>query len=136
MVGKALKSLAQLLAWRRTGSQAGSRAAGARFELRAQRFLERQGLRLLERNYNCRHGEIDLIMLDGEELVFVEVRMRSSANFGGAALSVNSAKKRKIRKSIGHYLARYRVRPPLRFDLIAFEADSGSELRWWRAVDL
>lgn len=48
-------------------------------------YLQRQGLKLLETNYRCRFGEIDLIMQDGKEIVFVEVRLRSHAAFGGAA---------------------------------------------------
>ena len=59
--------------------------AGRTAEQLAAAFLERQGLTLLARNYRCRFGEIDLVMRDGDSVVFVEVRLRRSSAFGGAA---------------------------------------------------
>ena len=113
-----------------------NRVIGERYELRARRYLEARGLRTLARNYQCRNGEIDLIMRDGAELVFVEVRMRSSEHFGGAAQSVGIDKRRKLRRAINSYLSRYSYRPPFRFDLVAFEPGRDSEPDWWRALQL
>ncbi len=63
---------------------------GAQAEDQALHFLLGQGLKLKQRNYTCRLGEIDLILLEGATLVFVEVRMRSSRSFGGAAQSITA----------------------------------------------
>ncbi len=86
-------------------------------------------MRLLERNYLTRHGELDLIMQDDDTLVFVEVRYRSSERFGGAVASINHAKQRKLVATAQHYLQRrHRQDTPCRFDVIAI---SGSdELQW------
>jgi putative endonuclease len=65
--------------------------------------LEVQGLRLLERNYRCRYGEIDLIMRDGEMLDFIEVRLRPNPNFG-ALMSVDHFKRERLAASAQHYM--------------------------------
>lgn len=72
------------------------RAAGDVFEQRAGAHLERAGLTLITRNYTTRHGELDLVMLDRNTIVFVEVRYRKSASHGDAAASVTAAKQRKL----------------------------------------
>ena len=96
-------------------------STGSQAETHACRFLERKGLRLVERNYRCRRGEIDLIMRDGEYLVFVEVRYRGSRGFGGGAESVTGAKQRRLVAAAGHYLqtAHAGREPPCRFDVVA-----------------
>jgi len=63
---------------------------GPMAEAAAEEFLSGRGLRLLERNYRCRFGELDLVMRDGETLVFVEVRYRGSNSFGGAVASITA----------------------------------------------
>ena len=77
---------------------------GKESEQQACRFLENKGLHLLTQNYRCHNGEIDLIMQDGEDVVFVEVRTRNNADFGDALDSVNRTKQRKIFKTATHYL--------------------------------
>ena len=72
---------------------------GALAEAAAAEFLAGRGLRLLERNYRCRFGEIDLIMSDGRTLVFVEVRYRRNKSFGGALESITVAKREKLFRS-------------------------------------
>ena len=74
-------------------------------ENQAAQFLVRQGLSLVERNYRCRGGEIDLICRDGRVLVFVEVRQRSRSDFGGAGASITTSKQRRIVLAARHYLA-------------------------------
>ena len=81
---------------------------GARAEHRALKFLKANQLKLVDQNYACRSGELDLVMLDGETLVFVEVRSRNSLKFGGAAASISPAKQRKIHRSAAHFLQNYR----------------------------
>ena len=70
--------------------------AGARAEALAAAFLVARGLAIVERNFRCRRGEIDIIARDGETLVFVEVRLRSRRDFGGAAASITSGKRARI----------------------------------------
>ncbi len=71
------------------------RAAGNDFEQRACAELERAGLKLLARNYTTRHGELDLVMRDGDTIAFVEVRYRKNASHGDAAASVTASKQAK-----------------------------------------
>ncbi|MEM7194708.1 MAG: YraN family protein [Pseudomonadota bacterium] len=78
---------------------------GEAAEHAARNFLLKQGLSCLESNYRSRHGEIDLIMQDSREIVFVEVRYRRSAAFGGAIDSITSAKQRKIRATAEYFLS-------------------------------
>ena len=81
-------------------------SSGEAAEEAALRWLEQQGLGLVTRNYRCKAGEIDLVMQDGESLVFVEVRYRRHAGFGSAAESVGTAKQRRLRLAAEHYLQR------------------------------
>ena len=121
------------LKFRRTST---SRNLGAYYEALACNYLQAQGLSTVARNYVCHGGEIDLIMRDGSELVFIEVRMRSSSHHGGAAQSVDARKRRKIRRAVNSYLSKYSNRPPFRLDLVAFEPGQHREPDWWRAVPL
>lgn len=96
-------------------------------EDQALAYLQQQGLQLLERNFRCKSGEIDLIMQDGKALVFVEVRKRGKSKFGGAAASVGSAKQKRLIIAAQVYLQRYNMPPPCRFDVIAFD---DKEMTW------
>ena len=98
-----------------------SKQQGAIAEQYAQEYLQRQGLILLKNNYNCRFGEIDLIMQHGEEIVFVEVRYRNSTAYGGGAASVTYHKQCKLIRTATHYLLSTRSydKIPCRFDVIA-----------------
>jgi putative endonuclease len=89
------------------------------------------GLVLVERNFRCKGGEIDLIMRDGAALVFVEVRQRASRDFGGAAASVTPAKQRRMIHAAQFYLLRLPAMPPCRFDVVAID---GNQLSWLRNV--
>ena len=91
---------------------------GGPAESLAAAFLERQGLKVLARNYRCRFGEIDLVADAGAALVFVEVRARASEAFGGAAGSITAAKRRRLVAAARHYLARHRVNRACRFDVV------------------
>ncbi len=96
---------------------------GQSAETRAEAFLQTHGLKPLARNWRCRFGEIDLIMRDGATLVFVEVRLRSRADFGGAAASVTANKQRKLLAAARQYLATLKTLPPCRFDVVALSGD-------------
>ena len=88
---------------------------GRHAENLAAEFLQERGLQLVARNYRCRFGEIDLIARDGETLVFVEVRMRAGAGFGGAAASITGAKRAKLLRAARHYLSGTARMPACRF---------------------
>jgi putative endonuclease len=92
--------------------------------------LQRNGLKLLQQNYHCRYGEIDLILQDGTFLVFAEVRLRSRNDFGGAAASINASKQGKLVRTAQHYLAHLKQIPPCRFDAVLLQAQDGSDIEW------
>jgi putative endonuclease len=105
--------------------------SGAQAEQLAAQFLQQRGLVLLQHNYRCRHGEIDLIMRDGDMLVFVEVRLRSSNNFGGAAASIGAIKQHKLLRTAQQYLSTLRHVPPCRFDAVLFHSvDNAMDIEW------
>jgi putative endonuclease len=112
-------------------------ALGRRAEDLACRHLEAQGLRLLERNYRCRAGELDLVMLDGGTLVVVEVRSRSTTAHGDAASTVGQRKQQRFIRAARHLLLsrpEYR-RLPARFDVVAIDPGPAGEaprVRWIR----
>jgi putative endonuclease len=89
----------------------------------AAAFLESRGLKVLERNYRCRFGEIDIVATSGTTLVFVEVRARRSADFGGAAGSITGAKRRRLVAAARHYLARRKVAGACRFDVVLLQGE-------------
>ena len=101
--------------------------AGSLAEAQALDYLRSQGLRPIAANVRLRCGEIDLIMADGDQCVFVEVRQRSSRRYGGAAASVTPRKQARLRAAAQAWLA-WRMGalawPPTRFDVAAFEGDA------------
>lgn len=100
-------------------------------EDKALAYLINQGLKLVARNYQCRSGEIDLIMLDKELLVFVEVRSRISAQFGGGISSITYAKRQKIIKTAAYYILKHQERnnSAMRFDVLSIDGKS-SFITW------
>lgn len=96
---------------------------GQEAESLAARFLQSQGLHFIERNFRCKLGEIDLIMMDKSTLVFVEVRLRSNRFFAQAAESVNAQKQRKLINSAQFYLQQHKLvdKVNCRFDVIAID---------------
>ena len=97
---------------------------GQSAEKRAEAFLESRGLIFVARNWRCRFGEIDLIMQDGATRVFVEVRLRSRNEFGGAAASVTPAKQKRLLAAAHQYLTTLKTLPPCRFDVVALSGDA------------
>jgi putative endonuclease len=95
----------------------------------AAAFLQRAGLILVERNYRCRFGEIDLIAREGPTLVFNEVRMRSSERFGGAGASNTVAKRTKLLRTARFYLAGTARAPACRFDALLINGKTNS-IEW------
>ncbi len=107
---------------------------GAAAEEAACRYLLRQGLTCLSRNYRCRQGEIDLVMADGDCLVFVEVRQRRTIRYGSASESVDRRKQQKLIQAARHYLlTRGRNDSAARFDVVAMNGDGDQwTLEWIR----
>jgi putative endonuclease len=103
---------------------------GAAAEVLAAEYLTARGLMIVERNYRCRGGEIDLIARDRDTLVFVEVRLRSSTAFGGAAASITPAKRRRIALAARHYLGTLGREPPCRVDAILLDALDSKRIEW------
>jgi putative endonuclease len=100
----------------------------------AARFLERHGLAVVARNVRCRLGEIDLVARDGGTLVFVEVRLRRRAAFGGAAASITAAKRARIRAAAELYLARLARIPPCRIDALLLDALDPARIEWVKDI--
>ncbi len=90
-------------------------------EKRCQRFLKRKGLKTLTRNFSCKTGEIDLIMVDTDRtIVFVEVRTRADETFGSAESSITFAKKSRLIRTARYFLATHDIDDrPFRFDVVA-----------------
>lgn len=104
--------------------------SGAQAEQFAAKFLQKQGLILLHHNYRSRHGEIDLIMRDGDVVVFVEVRLRSRKDFGGAAASIDAIKQKKLLHTAQLYLSGLPHLPPCRFDAVLFHSGKEGDIEW------
>ncbi len=107
---------------------------GLEAEQRAARFLVQQGLVILEHNFRCRRGELDLIAQDGNTLVFVEVRWRTTRLCGGADESIDRHKQRRLVAAARVYLMRQTgEEPPCRFDAVLMDGE-GRQLRWLKDV--
>ena len=106
--------------------QDSTRAQGARIEALAAAFLRERGLTPIAANANARGGELDLVMRDGDIVVFIEVRYRRDARFGGGAASVDARKCRRIVCAAEQFLAAHRefARAPCRFDVIDASGDA------------
>jgi len=96
----------------------------------AEKYLVSKGFSLIERNFFCKAGEIDIIMQDGEYLVFIEVRYRKNKDFGGALASITPSKQRKLRRAAELYLLKNfaNTLPDCRFDVVGIEGND--EIEW------
>ena len=108
--------------------------AGAQAEALAAEFLAARGIRVIERNFRRRCGELDLVAQDGDTLVFVEVRLRTRSDFGGAAASITAKKRARMTAAAGLYLARLRSTPPSRFDAVLLDAIDSTRIEWLKDV--
>lgn len=108
------------------------RASGSEAERLACDYLSARGLKLLQRNFYCRGGEIDLVMRHGDSLVFVEVRYRRRSDYGRAVETVSAQKQLRIVRCARHYLARHRQwNSAVRFDVVGIEGEAGRAAILW-----
>ena len=108
-------------------------AQGTAAEDLALHYLEARGLVLVTRNFRCRTGELDLIMRDGEQLVFVEVRSRRNSRYGTPAESVTRTKQQRLLRAAAFYLQRQHLDLPCRFDVVAIlQPDGEPRIEWIR----
>jgi putative endonuclease len=113
------------------------RTVGLLWEEAVAGHLCAAGLVPLARNFQCRHGEIDLVMRDRDCVVFVEVRFRHSATHGDGAASIGAGKRRKLRRAASVFLQRYPALrdAPCRFDVVACQGTTERpEFDWIRAA--
>lgn len=102
-----------------------NRATGSYYEQLAGAYLEQEGYEILEYNYRCKTGEIDIIAKDGEYLVFCEVKYRASDQKGHPSEAVTPAKQRVISKSALYYMTANGIdEVPCRFDVVSIEKDT------------
>jgi putative endonuclease len=106
-------------------------AKGAAAEQLAADYLLQEGLVVIERNFRVRGGEIDLICRDGKTTVFVEVRMRSRSDFGGAAASITATKQARLILAAQHWLVRH-GETLCRFDCVLFDGPEPGKIEWLR----
>ena len=110
---------------RHGGYRCSKRKTGAEYEQKAGAYLEGQGYEILEYNYRCRTGEIDIVARDGEYLVFCEVKYRADAGCGHPEEAVDTRKQRRISKCALYYLTCHGLADQAcRFDVVSFEGDT------------
>jgi putative endonuclease len=108
---------------------------GQREENDALKYLTKKGMKLIEKNFSCKLGEIDLVMQDRDQLVFVEVRYRQRSVHGNAADSITPAKIQKIIRTATLYLQRKNILNKVsgRFDVVAIDATgSQKQITWYK----
>jgi putative endonuclease len=108
----------------------GRRARGAQAEDDAIKVLRKAGYRVVDRNFRCRIGELDVVALDGDTLVFIEVRSRRDVSFGGGIAAISGAKMKQVARVAAAYVA---IRRPVfttcRFDVVAVTGDEITHIR-------
>jgi putative endonuclease len=116
-----------------TSGKMAEKQSGKQAETLAAQYLARQGLRVIAQNFHCRGGEIDLVCRDGKVLVFVEVRLRRNASYGGAAASITATKQARIILAARHYLSAHSAtESDCRFDCILLDGLEESRIEWLR----
>lgn len=102
------------------------RPLGGKGEELAARFLRKKGFKVLERNYRCPAGEVDIIARDGGTVVFVEVKTRAGGLFGHPLEAVHGRKRERLRKAALFYLSSRGGEAPARFDIIGINVRPGA----------
>lgn len=103
----------------------------------AAELIQRDGLKILIRNFRCPVGEMDIIALEGETLIFIEVRSRSSQKFGWGEESIQPKKRIRLQRIAEYFILtrKYKEWPPIRFDLVAIRWDKDHpQTNWIRGI--
>lgn len=112
-----------------------ARFRGAAIEQLAAQWLQQQGLSLVASNHHVKGGELDLVMMDEDILVFIEVKHRTTTRFGHPLEAVNARKRQRLIRAASLYMARYAVSSPCRFDILAITGIPPSlEFHWEKAA--
>lgn len=108
-----------------------TRSTGKQYEELAEAYLKQRGLQLVSKNFQCRMGEIDLIMQEDDTLVFIEVRYRSNLAYGSPLESVTFSKQQKILKTAKYFIMRHAQFQHLnyRFDIVGI-SQQGQAIEW------
>lgn len=125
-------------AQRRYNAQSPSQKIGEQGEGIARRYLEQQGLRHMDSNIASNLGEIDVLMMDGKTLVFVEVKMRKTASFGGALAAMTPSKLKRLRQAIALYLQQnpQHAQRDCRIDAVLIQGVAAQrEIQWLQNID-
>ncbi len=107
-----------------------SKSQGFYFETLAMEYLQQQGLKCVGRNISGRFGELDLVMQDQTQLVFVEVKYRKSAGYGGPLAAVTASKQQKLRLTALAYLQQHAPKAFARFDVIGITGEEPYQVQW------
>ncbi len=108
-----------------------NREKGKAAELTASHFLEKKGLKIIERNWTCRWGEIDLIMKQGEKVIFVEVKSRSSAAYGKGVEAITFSKQQKMLRCALLYSQKHPEVKDIAFAVLSLDGDNSAESIEW-----
>ncbi len=129
LLGRLMRGILRGLLGKTTATAENTKAIGDAGEARAAAYLSEAGLTVVERNFRVKGGEIDLICRHGEALVFVEVRLRSRSDYGGAAASITPTKQKRLILAARHWLQRHdpHGRHPCRFDCVLI---TGTQIEW------
>lgn len=112
-----------------------ARSRGAAIEQIAAQWLQQHGLRLVTSNHHVKGGELDLVMLDQEVLVFIEVKHRTTSRYGHPLESVTAQKRQRLVRAAKLYIAQHAVSSPCRFDILAITGTSPSlDFHWEKAA--
>lgn len=113
-----------------------TRAKGLHIEKLAANYLQQQHFSIYKTNFQCRYGEIDLIALHDDLLIFVEVRYRKNKSFGGASASVDQQKQQRIIHTAAEFLHQEPKmnNKDIRFDVIAVEGENAETIDWIQAA--
>lgn len=103
---------------------------GVLYEQLAEHYLQQQGLSSVTRNYNTKLGELDLVMRQGEQLVFVEVKYRASNSYGGASAAISYRQQQKLLRTAQLYLQRSKHTGPCRFDVLTISGTEPYQFNW------
>ena len=114
----------EAFAVKKTNEELSRAQKGAQYEDLALKFLLAQGLTLIERNFNCKCGELDLLMKDNDSLVIVEVRFRKNNRYGSALESVTQTKQARIIAATKYYIVTHKIDQPMRFDVLGITGDA------------